>query len=643
MSQSAESIFVQIASYRDSECKNTIDDLFNKAASPENIFVGLNWQYAKEDGFIPFFEKEYQDRIRIIRYPYHESEGACWARHIVQSLYRGETYTLQIDAHMRFTQGWDNTLINMYLDLQRQGYAKPILSFYPPDYSIKDGQFGETLKKMAPFPRPDSIFVFQRTGHLIELGEETMPLLTPCLSANFLFANGNSITDVPYDPHLYFMGEEITLAVRLWTRGWDIFNPARIIAYHLYKHQRDTGTGEVHKARDLAVHQIDNQAAKERNELALKRVRHLLGTKKSKDPRVLKDIEAYSIGTVRSIHQYEQFAGIRFTDMSKTPYARFGMHFAEKIPLGSEVEATTLIESEVKSRMLFNENATQQVIALSDICRILKVHSLIDIGATLVEAPPLLMQSISTLKYFGISIDMQRVDTARMDMRACHNVILAHGNYVAAPLPCHDMVFCYDLLQRIPVNLAWQILKNIGLSNSIYLCVLQSTETASLTSDPFHIPPPKCYFKTQSDDSVFAIWIISEIITHLDGMPADLSLLRRQLINGLERALKTLCEALISRPDFFIKLLEVIVSTSGEGAKQLLKQTDIQELLRANNYAGEKAKDMIMALRWKVDNPVLNDYIYVQNFDRLFAAAVTCEYIEGCQRATLAANQKHDK
>lgn len=36
-----DTIFVQIASYRDSELQWTLKDLFEKAKRPENIFVGI--------------------------------------------------------------------------------------------------------------------------------------------------------------------------------------------------------------------------------------------------------------------------------------------------------------------------------------------------------------------------------------------------------------------------------------------------------------------------------------------------------------------------------------------------------------------------------------------------------------------------
>ena len=46
---SAPRIFVQIASYRDPECQWTVKDLFEQAAHPERVFVGICWQFDEQE------------------------------------------------------------------------------------------------------------------------------------------------------------------------------------------------------------------------------------------------------------------------------------------------------------------------------------------------------------------------------------------------------------------------------------------------------------------------------------------------------------------------------------------------------------------------------------------------------------------
>lgn len=43
------SIFVSIASYRDSECQHTLMNVYKTAMRPQRVFVGLVWQYWEEE------------------------------------------------------------------------------------------------------------------------------------------------------------------------------------------------------------------------------------------------------------------------------------------------------------------------------------------------------------------------------------------------------------------------------------------------------------------------------------------------------------------------------------------------------------------------------------------------------------------
>src|SRR5271169_4585074 len=117
-------IFVQIASYRDAELLPTLRDCLAKAAHPENLRFGICWQHdntEKLGGFIS------NPRFRVISVPYQDSKVVCWARNAIQSLYSGETYTLQLDSHHRFIPRWDSALIEM---LQSLGSEKAILTSY---------------------------------------------------------------------------------------------------------------------------------------------------------------------------------------------------------------------------------------------------------------------------------------------------------------------------------------------------------------------------------------------------------------------------------------------------------------------------------------------------------------------------------
>ena len=42
------------------------------------------------------------------------------------------------------------------------------------------------------------------------------------------------MSEVPSDPDLYFYGKEIAMSAGLWTSGFNIYAPNRLLLFHLY-------------------------------------------------------------------------------------------------------------------------------------------------------------------------------------------------------------------------------------------------------------------------------------------------------------------------------------------------------------------------------------------------------------------------
>src|SRR4051812_21937399 len=83
-------IFVNIASYRDTECQWTVKDLFDKARDPERVFVGLCWQFVPEEDQDCFQVETRPEQCRVVEFHARQGLGACWARHHAEKLWRGE-------------------------------------------------------------------------------------------------------------------------------------------------------------------------------------------------------------------------------------------------------------------------------------------------------------------------------------------------------------------------------------------------------------------------------------------------------------------------------------------------------------------------------------------------------------------------
>uniref|UniRef100_A0A6U5LLC7 Uncharacterized protein n=1 Tax=Corethron hystrix TaxID=216773 RepID=A0A6U5LLC7_9STRA len=162
------SIFLSLASYRDENCLNTITWAYEKSRNPEKLFVGLVQQNCDagchsgllEDGkMIPaepdedchkvFCESDLgrphceAGRVRALHVNETESLGPYAARYFGSKLWYGESWYMQIDAHMTFAQDWDASSLEM---LHTAPSRKPIISHYPPPHTVN---FTEAKEKAA--------------------------------------------------------------------------------------------------------------------------------------------------------------------------------------------------------------------------------------------------------------------------------------------------------------------------------------------------------------------------------------------------------------------------------------------------------------------------------------------------------------
>lgn len=238
-------IFVSVASYCDELLFFTINDCIKKAKNPENIFFGIVDQNE-------FSQKERVDKLDFsnrIRYVYInkiDSLGVCWARNIAFSLWNNEEYLLQIDSHMCFEKNWDKTLKTQYLSLKEKS-KKVIISTYPFGFYFDEENKVHTKTPsigtvLVLRPHPDSILTEKNSilKFKAEYKNSNEPILGCHIAAGFLFTSSNFIEEIPYDPYLYFHGEEQSLSIRAFTKGWDIYHPTWIVLYHLYKSKEKT-------------------------------------------------------------------------------------------------------------------------------------------------------------------------------------------------------------------------------------------------------------------------------------------------------------------------------------------------------------------------------------------------------------------
>ena len=303
-------IYISIASYRDPQLLPTIHDCIENADHPENLVFGIAWQHAEEDAWDDLSEFRNDTRFRIANINYKDSKGACWARSEIHKLYGDEEYYLQLDSHHRFIKGWDTECIKMIKQLQKKGHKKPLLTGYISSFDPDNEPLGRTQEPWwMTFDRfiPEGA-VFFLPATIPNWQKLKAPIPSRFLSAHFIFTLGQWCTEVPYDPEYYFHGEEISLAVRSYTHGYDLFHPHKIIAWHEYTRKGRTKQWD------------DDPEWVNRNDTAHKKNRALFAI--DAECRCGIEFGPYDFGTERSLYQYEAYSGLRFRDRSIQQYTK---------------------------------------------------------------------------------------------------------------------------------------------------------------------------------------------------------------------------------------------------------------------------------------------------------------------------------
>ena len=293
-------IFISIASYRDSELIPTIEDCIKNAKMPQNLVFAISRQYHPDDGFDDLTKYKKDKRFKIIETLWSKSVGVCNARHTIQKLYDDEEFYFQLDSHHRFIKDWDFKIKKTFRSLIKKGHKKPIISSYLPSYdpdtsSKNEDKLNDVWRTYIDRFMPEGpIFIFPES---IE-DKKAEPEAARFLSGHFLFSQGNFVKEVPYDPHLYFHGEESSLAVRAFTHGYDLFHLHRPWFWHHYTRAKGSR------------HWDDVAKWEELNNKSFLRFKELLGV----DGIRRKHFPKYGLGKVRSLVDYERYAGIKFKD-----------------------------------------------------------------------------------------------------------------------------------------------------------------------------------------------------------------------------------------------------------------------------------------------------------------------------------------
>jgi hypothetical protein len=238
------SIFVSIASFRDTELTDTLYSLLSQAKDLSKIHVCVLSQ--DENDKHPKLENLF-DLFGVLDYTYKkmnylESSGVGYARNYIQNFIKPQhDFYLQIDSHSRFVKNWDEMLIEDYNKCLNYWDGEVILTSYP--YGFTYDKFGNF--KCDEFNKPHTVkavsfendFIGYNCANIEYTGAD-YGMLTGYFCGGLAFGKSQTFIDTPYDPEIFFYGEEQTLSIRFYEKGIKIIGPPRNYIYHDYDGSR---------------------------------------------------------------------------------------------------------------------------------------------------------------------------------------------------------------------------------------------------------------------------------------------------------------------------------------------------------------------------------------------------------------------
>lgn len=324
-----KTIFVSVPSYRDPECVHTVADCFAKAECSARVFVGVFEQNDLAEDLPDIFcaknptLKPYAKNIRLKTVDCSEAAGPVYARAVIeQELFGGEDFYLCIDSHTLFAPHWDTHLIKQ---LEMCPSEKAVLTAYPEEYDRRS-------RSLPPSTLRPCFLTFRNYHERLRLPQfdrvrfaqfPTRPVRSLFWAAGFSFARSDVVAEVPFDPNLkyIFLGEEISMAARLFTHGWDTYCAMTNCLYHYTpRDYRPVFWEQFYKKGGVCKVSHEVRVVRKKMEAeGIERIRSLLSGS------LVAPADPYGLGTVRTVEDFEQFVGLDLQDCRHKRHAKWGL------------------------------------------------------------------------------------------------------------------------------------------------------------------------------------------------------------------------------------------------------------------------------------------------------------------------------
>ncbi len=311
MSIEKDTILIEISAYKESELLKTVQSALIQADNPNRIHLAICYQ----DNDLKIYNELIKIKnCRIKYFKEEETKGLCFARYHCQHMIEDEKYILQIDAHMRFVKHWDTAMIKQLLGTKDK---RAIISFYPQNckeemmsLEVDDEIFDNPSKACVLYAKNfkdyPSYFI-NLSSYPIEK-KDGLYRKNPFISGGNFFSFSKVHKEVYNDPDMLFYADELAMAIRLFTYGWNVYVPNESYIYHQYER------------KNRAFPKITNGMIKE-----YKRFSQLIRISNKEN-----NLGEYDLGTKRTLKDFEKFSGIDFENRIIAPFAKKGNYELSK-------------------------------------------------------------------------------------------------------------------------------------------------------------------------------------------------------------------------------------------------------------------------------------------------------------------------
>lgn len=293
-----KTIFINIPSYHDPEIWETIDNFYKNAKYPERVYFGVTNQTDAIKLHTEVLDRFPKVKMDIVKPG--SIVGCQPARLNSHKFYNQEDYYLNMDSHMRSIANWDEEIINDFEELQSRN-GPSVITAYAAAYN-KDENGNDIIPEVT---FSTGFFMSEANiGHFKKYGipqfcafnhDLNKEIPSPYISGHFFFTSREAINETGFVKEVMFTEEEIFMAVRFYTAGYNIFNPKKTYVYHRYGRNGrklfwedfpEEWYSKDIESRNFVVNVLENNIISQTNGLLTK----------------------------RSLSEFESYSGIKFKD-----------------------------------------------------------------------------------------------------------------------------------------------------------------------------------------------------------------------------------------------------------------------------------------------------------------------------------------